>query len=169
MGWSWAVLGRPWGVLGGSWGVLSRSWGDLGRVLGGSWAVLGCHAGARRPQKYWKTYYFVQNHVFEDKTVRRRFWDAVKATKIALGGVLGRLGGILGGSWDAPGRSWGVLARCWHVLGRSGADPGRSQVLRGRSQGRPGGGARRGQATSLRPGPKNPYPFICVYIYIYYT
>ena len=41
--------------------------------------------GARRPQKYWKTYYFVQHHFFEDKTVRRRFWDQLRPTKAPRG------------------------------------------------------------------------------------
>ena len=46
---------------------------DQGPVLERSWSLWGHHVGARRPQKYWKTYYFAQNHFFEDKTVRRRF------------------------------------------------------------------------------------------------
>ena len=41
--------------------------------------------GARRPQKYWKTYYFVHNHFFEDKTLRRRFWDQLRPTRAPKG------------------------------------------------------------------------------------
>jgi hypothetical protein len=51
---------------------------DQGPVLERSWSLWGRHVGARRPQKYWKTYYFVQNHFFEDKTVRKRFRDQLK-------------------------------------------------------------------------------------------
>ena len=36
-------------------------------------------------KKYWKTYYFVTNHFFEDKTVRRRFWDQLRPTKAPRG------------------------------------------------------------------------------------
>ena len=54
---------------------------DQGPVLERSWSLSGRHVGARRPQKYWKTYYFVQNHFFEDKTVRRRFRDQLGPKK----------------------------------------------------------------------------------------
>ena len=58
---------------------------DQGPVLERSWSLWGRHVGARRPQKYWKTYYFAQNHFFEDKTVRRRFWDQLRPTKAPRG------------------------------------------------------------------------------------
>ena len=58
---------------------------DQGPVLERSWSLWGRHVGARRPQKYWKTYYFVQNHFFEDKMVRRRFWDQLRPTKAPKG------------------------------------------------------------------------------------
>ena len=54
---------------------------DQGPVLERSWSLWGHHVGARRPQKYWKTYYFAQNHFFEDKTVRRRFRDPLGPKK----------------------------------------------------------------------------------------
>jgi hypothetical protein len=58
---------------------------DQGPVLERSWSLWGRHVGARRPQKYWKTYYFVQIRFFEDKTVRRGSWDQLRPTKAPKG------------------------------------------------------------------------------------
>ena len=58
---------------------------DQGPILERSWSLWGHHVGARRLQKYWKTYYFVQNHFFEDKIVRRGFWDPLRWKKAARG------------------------------------------------------------------------------------
>ena len=58
---------------------------DQEPILERSWSLWGRHVGARRPQKYWKTYYFAQNHFFEDKSVRRRFWDQLRPTKAPRG------------------------------------------------------------------------------------
>ena len=54
---------------------------DQGPVLAPSWRILGSHVEAKTTQKYCKTYYFVKNHFFKDKTLRRRFWDQLEATQ----------------------------------------------------------------------------------------
>ena len=54
---------------------------DLGPILGRSWAVLGRHLGRKNAPNPYKTYCFVNNHFFEDKTVRRGFWDQLGPTK----------------------------------------------------------------------------------------
>ena len=50
-----------------------------------SWSLWGRHVGARRPPKHWKTYYFVQIHFFEDKTVRRGFRQPLKRKEAPRG------------------------------------------------------------------------------------
>ena len=49
--------------------------------MGRSWAVLGRHLGRKKAPNPYKTYCFVNNHFFEDKTVRRGFWDQLGPTK----------------------------------------------------------------------------------------
>ena len=62
---------------------------DLGPILGRSWAVLGRHLGRRNAPNPYKTYCFVNNHFFEDKTVRRGFWDQLGPTKSQNEPILG--------------------------------------------------------------------------------
>ena len=59
------------------WLLMSRSWLLLER----SWAVLGRHLGRKKAPNPNKTYCFVNSHFFEDKTVRRGFWDQLGPTK----------------------------------------------------------------------------------------
>ena len=58
---------------------------DLGPVLERSWVVLGHHLGPRNAPNPYKTYGFVDNHFFEDKTVRRRFRDQLGPKKAPRG------------------------------------------------------------------------------------
>ena len=54
---------------------------DLGPILERSWVVLGRPLGRKNIPNPYKTYCFVNNHFFEDKTVRRGFWDQLGSTK----------------------------------------------------------------------------------------
>ena len=54
---------------------------DLGPVLERSRVDLGPSLGSILAIFYWKTYYFVNNHSFEDKPVRRRFRDQLGPKK----------------------------------------------------------------------------------------
>ena len=82
-GWSFLHFGhfckdRPKDLPSGlKMAIYSSTW----PVLAPSWRILGSHVEAKTTQKYCKTYYFVKNHFFEDKTLRRRSWDQVGATQ----------------------------------------------------------------------------------------
>jgi hypothetical protein len=54
---------------------------DLGPILGRSWAVSEPQLGSKNVPNRYKTYGFVDNHVFDVKTVRRRLWDQLWPTK----------------------------------------------------------------------------------------
>ena len=49
--------------------------------MGRSWAVLGRHLGRKNAPNRYKTYGFVHNHFFEDKTIQRGFNDQLGPTK----------------------------------------------------------------------------------------